>query len=188
MFSSLRHPGRYRAGLVDPPWRFEGYTAKSTGVPQRAPGQHYPTMTEGELCALPVGDLFGPDAALFMWIIDSHVPQGIKVAEAWGFKWSTGPVFVWDKKHIGMGKWARKQGEFVYLFTRGSPGRRVGGGGVRQFIREPRREHSRKPDRIRTDIERLVVGPYLELFGRNEPNDLWDVAGNEVGKFRSRKI
>jgi hypothetical protein len=50
----------------------------------------------------------------------------------------------------------------IILATRGKPRRR--GKDVRKLIVEPRREHSRKPDIVRERIERLVDGPYLELF------------------------
>jgi N6-adenosine-specific RNA methylase IME4 len=46
----------------------------------------------------------------------------------------------------------------------------------------PRREHSRKPDDCRESIQRLVAGPYCELFAREE-HPGWDVWGNQVGKF-----
>jgi N6-adenosine-specific RNA methylase IME4 len=47
---------------------------------------------------------------------------------------------------------------------------------------ERRREHSRKPDCVRDRIERLVSGPYIELFAReSKPN--WDCWGNQVGLF-----
>jgi N6-adenosine-specific RNA methylase IME4 len=53
---------------------------------------------------------------------------------------------------------------------------------VRQGIIAPKREHSRKPDGIHERIERLVAGPYLELFARQKrPN--WTVWGNQTEKF-----
>ena len=46
----------------------------------------------------------------------------------------------------------------------------------------PRREHSRKPDEIREDIERLVPGPYVELFARHTKPG-WDAWGNQTTRF-----
>jgi hypothetical protein len=43
---------------------------------------------------------------------------------------------------------------------------------VRRLLVERRREHSRKPDEIRERIERLVQGPYLELFAREDESRL----------------
>lgn len=52
----------------------------------------------------------------------------------------------------------------------------------RQGIIAPRREHSRKPDGIHERIERLVAGPYLELFAR-QTRPGWTAWGNETTKF-----
>jgi N6-adenosine-specific RNA methylase IME4 len=71
------------------------------------------------------------------------------------------------------------------LATRGSPKRL--NADVRQGIIEPRREHSRKPDCIHERIERLVAGPYVELFARQRRPG-WDCWGNEVDKFNERRV
>jgi N6-adenosine-specific RNA methylase IME4 len=49
---------------------------------------------------------------------------------------------------------------------------------------EKRREHSRKPECVRERIERLVAGPYLELFAR-ETKPGWDCWGDQVALFNS---
>ena len=81
---------------------------------------------------------------------------------------------------IGTGYWTRTNPEQCLLFTRGSP-KRVSCN-VRKLVVAPRREHSRKPDRIYGDVERLVNGPYLELFSRTNRAG-WDVWGKDAGKF-----
>ena len=44
-----------------------------------------------------------------------------------------------------------------------------------------RASHSRKPAVIRALIERVSLGPYLELYGREElPDSAWTVYGNDV--------
>ena len=63
------------------------------------------------------------------------------------------------------------------MATRGQP-RRIHAD-VRQAIVEPRREHSRNPDEIHDRIERLVAGPYLEMFARRRRAG-WTVWGNEI--------
>jgi N6-adenosine-specific RNA methylase IME4 len=56
---------------------------------------------------------------------------------------------------------------------------------ARMGIIEPRREHSRKPDCVHGRIERLVDGPFLELFARaSRPG--WSTWGNESTKFDVR--
>jgi N6-adenosine-specific RNA methylase IME4 len=83
---------------------------------------------------------------------------------------------------VGMGYWTRSNSEVALLATRGSPKRRDAG--VRQGIIEPRREHSRKPECIHGRIERLVAGPYVELFARQRVAG-WDAWGNQTKKFVS---
>ena len=54
---------------------------------------------------------------------------------------------------------------------------------VDRLVVEERREHSRKPDRIRNDIVKLCGDlPRIELFAR-ESFPGWDVYGNEVNKW-----
>jgi N6-adenosine-specific RNA methylase IME4 len=48
----------------------------------------------------------------------------------------------------------------------------------------PVREHSRKPEELYTEIERLFEGPRCELFAR-ERRPGWDAWGLEAGKFNS---
>lgn len=50
--------------------------------------------------------------------------------------------------------------------------------GVTGFY-EPKRDHSRKPDKMREMIERVSYAPRIELFARAKTAG-WDVWGNEV--------
>jgi len=141
-------------------------------------------MTFDELAKLEVPT--SPDCALFLWIVDSHLPEGLDLMAEWGFEYKT-IAFTWvkttiagDRPAIGMGYWTRKSSEICLLGTCGSPRRQDKG--VRQVIMGPRREHSRKPADVRYRIERLVAGPYLEMFAR-EGVPGWDVWGDETGKF-----
>jgi N6-adenosine-specific RNA methylase IME4 len=81
---------------------------------------------------------------------------------------------------IGMGYWTRANPELCLLATRGKPPRWAKD--VRRLVVERRREHSRKPDCVRARIERLVAGPYLELFAR-ETKPGWDCWGNQLALF-----
>jgi N6-adenosine-specific RNA methylase IME4 len=71
------------------------------------------------------------------------------------------------------------------LATRGRPKRLAKD--VKKAVLSPRREHSRKPDEIINMIERLVGGPYLEMFARTR-RDGWDAYGNEIGKFSGDQV
>lgn len=168
----------YGAILSDPPWAFLTYGKKHT-TPHRGANDHYAVVSTDDLAKLAVEPMAAKDCALFMWAVDSHLPDAIALAAAWGFQYKT-IAFVWSKGRIGMGYWTRKQAEVCLLFTRGKP-RRLSKS-VRQIIEEPRREHSRKPDETYKRIEALVDGPYLEMFARQRwPG--WDAWGNDVDKF-----
>ncbi len=192
----------FGAIYADPPWRFEvwsGETAvkariNSTGTNVSA-GHHYNTMSAEDITALPVAELASPDCALFLWVTWPTLAQGMELIEAWGFKYKT-CAFDWMKAHtqqidlfrddgdplMGMGYWTRANSEPCLLATRGKP-KRINAD-VRQGIIEPRREHSRKPDCVHGRIERLVGGPYLELFARQQRPG-WTAWGNETDKFEA---
>jgi N6-adenosine-specific RNA methylase IME4 len=128
-----------------------------------------------------------------MWVTWPLLPQALTVVDQWGFDYKT-CAFDWMKANntqpsffeeevpaqVGMGYWTRSNTEPCLLATRGKP-KRINAD-VRQGIIAPRRQHSRKPDGVHARIERLVAGPYLELFARQRrPN--WDVWGNQTDKF-----
>lgn len=167
----------YGCILADPPWRFTTYDRKKAVAGRAA--DPYPTMSLEELMALPVPDLADRDCVLILWVVDSHLDQALRLGAAWDFTYKT-VAFIWDKGRMGMGFWTRKEAEIALLFTRGRPKRLSGG--VRQIIREPRREHSRKPEGQYQRIASLTGGPYLELFARQE-REGWASWGNETTKF-----
>lgn len=175
---------KYGAILIDPPWAFETFSGKRVTA-HRTAEDHYPTMRLHEIAGLPVPDLATRDCALFMWVVDSHLDAAFTLFKVWDFAFKT-RVFTWEKTQangearIGMGYWSRKQTEICLLATVGSP-RRLDKG-VRELHREQRREHSRKPDEFHGRVERLVAGPYLEMFARQRRPG-WDAWGNDVDKF-----
>jgi N6-adenosine-specific RNA methylase IME4 len=188
--------GGFRAILADPPWQFNslwGGRPKKTdaGYASRAVDAHYDTLTIDQIAALPVAALAAEDCVLFMWTCWPVLQKSFAVLEAWGFTYKT-CAFSWMKADpwrlfaddktpfAGMGYWTRANTEPCLLATRGKPKRRAKD--VRQGIIAPRREHSRKPDCVHERIQRLVDGPYLELFARAERPG-WTTWGNEVGKF-----
>lgn len=176
--------GKYGAILADPPWRFRTWSEKNQS---RAASRHYSLMTLPEICTLPVAELAAPDCVLFLWVTRPMLREAFTVAEAWGFEFKT-VAFTWTKttkhgkEHMGLGYWSRANPEQCWLFTRGKPKRLPTGRSVREWITSPAREHSRKPDEVHERIERLVAGPYVELFARS-PWPHWDVWGDEANRF-----
>lgn len=200
--------GGYGAIVADPPWQFsvrspKGASRLPDGEVENADGRtaprHYPTMPLAQIRALPVGVLAARDCALFLWAIDSMLPQALEIGAAWGFTYKT-VAFTWAKSRvalepgilaaesadaafpIGPGYWTRANPEQCLFFTRGAPMRRSSA--VRQLIVAPRREHSRKPAQTYPSVEALVCGPYLELFSRHARPG-WDAWGHHVDKFEA---
>jgi N6-adenosine-specific RNA methylase IME4 len=180
---------------ADPPWQFTVYSGKGKA---RSAERKYiadpltgkSTMTIEELMDLPVPTLAADDCALFMWAVMPELPGAIELMKAWGFTYKT-VAFTWvktsenatrigldgDGLHWGMGYWTRANTEVVLFGTRGAPKRLAKD--VHQVIISPVGEHSRKPEQTHARVERLLSGPYIELFARR-PMKGWTVWGNDI--------
>lgn len=185
MFEQL--PGletkRYSVIYADPPWTFKRY---STIDPSRAPEAHYSTLSLDAIKALPVAAHAATDCVLLLWACDPLLPQALEVIDAWGFQYKT-VGFYWTKLNksgngvfMGLGYWGRCNPEQCLLATRGHPKRKSKN--VPKLVQSPRREHSRKPDEVVERIERLLDGPYLELFSR-QGRVGWDAFGDDTQRF-----
>lgn len=196
--------GHYRAILADPPWHFRARTAlqMSNWTSRRDAEKHYDVMGVDDIAAMPVRELAAKDAHLFLWVTGPCLRQAFEVMEAWGFRYSA-VAFTWIKLrrahdpmqlrvtssidrdfHCGLGLTTRKNAEFVLLGRRGNAKRESKS--VRELILAPVREHSRKPEEIYHRIREYCVGPYLELFARQERPG-WDCWGNEKTKFNPKR-
>jgi N6-adenosine-specific RNA methylase IME4 len=182
---------RFPLIYADPAWIFETWSEEGK---EHSPEQHYDCMPLPVIQSLPVQDVAAEDSACCMWVIDTLLPQGIATLERWGFNYVTvgfyyvkvGPALT---PHLGMGYWTRANPEICIFGTRGKPKRK--GKDVRRLILDlepdektflsPRGEHSVKPLEAYDRIERLVDGPYLEMFARYARPG-WHQWGNEVGK------
>lgn len=175
---------------ADPPWSFKAWSSKGTG---RGASQHYSTLKTKDICKIPVADIAEKNCVLLLWAVMPQLPEALRVIDEWGFKFKTvgftwmkqnpkAPSLFYDANDIfkGMGYWTRSNSELCLLATRGNP-KRINTD-VAQAIFSPLREHSRKPAETYERIERLVSGPYIELFARNRRAG-WDSWGAETRKF-----
>ena len=89
--------GKYRTIVADPPWPSP---FGKLGATHRAnPNAHYRTTTVDEIEALPVDLLAEDDAHLYLWVMNSNVPEGWRVAASWGFRPLT--MLTWCKTQPG---------------------------------------------------------------------------------------
>ena len=190
---------RPRIIVADPPWDFTTYSDKA----QKSAKKHYPTMSLTEIAALPLVAVIPDDALLLLWATWPNLDEAMQVGRAWGFTYKT-LGFCWVKigaksgtPTMGLGYYTRANSEPCLLFTRGNVNRSwIRDYGVSQIILDDQRQlplngffedtvlepalaHSTKPDAFYHRIERLVAGPYLELFGRRRRKN-WVVLGNAI--------
>lgn len=178
--------------LADPPWSYKTWSSKGSG---RSADQHYQTQGADWISSLPVSELAAPDCVLFLWVTWPTLKDAFAVIDAWGFTYKT-CAFDWMKADVStidlfpdpksadikLGHWTRSNSESCLLATKGKPKRLDAG--VRMGIIERAREHSRKPDCVHDRIQRLVGGPYLELFARSQKPG-WTAWGNQTDRFKA---
>jgi N6-adenosine-specific RNA methylase IME4 len=182
---------KFKTILADPPWQYSSRNVALRGTTDH----HYETMRTDALMALPVKDVVDDHAVLLLWATWPHLPDALRIIEAWGFTYVTAvPWFKTIKEkgvvpddeqgfllhpNYGVGYWFRGCSEPLLLAKRpGTPAFRTNLVG----IISPNATHSRKPDQA-YDIAERFDGPYLELFAR--VNRLgWVSLGNEVGAGR----
>jgi N6-adenosine-specific RNA methylase IME4 len=178
---------KYKVIYADPPWHYGSKSAvnNSSGSEIMELKEHYPTMRQKELIALPVADIADDDCACFMWVTDSHLDEGIELMKEWGFKYKT-IAFNWVKTTSrgnfckNVAPWTMKSSEICILGIKGQMLKNKVANNVEALIVAERTKHSRKPKEAMERIE-LLFGdiPRIELFARQRAEG-WDAWGNEV--------
>lgn len=171
---------KYQIIYADPPWSYRDKALAGN----RGAGCKYLVQNKEWIDSLPVVDLAAKNCVLFLWVTMPKLNECWDLITKWGFEYKT-VAFVWVKKNRksdswfwGMGRWTRANAELCLLATRGNP-KRINAG-VHSVVIDRIREHSRKPDDVRTRIIQLVGDlPRIELFARQKTRG-WDVWGNEV--------
>lgn len=164
--------GIYEVVVIDPPWNYgREYDPDSSRV-----ANPYPEMTQDELLALQPP--FADDCVLFLWTTHQFIWDAKVLMDRWGFNYKA--TIVWDKERLGMGRYFRMQCEFALVGIKGKPAWE--NTKWRDIIKEPRREHSRKPESFYEMVESITVGRRLDFFSRETRNG-WKVFGNDTEKF-----
>jgi N6-adenosine-specific RNA methylase IME4 len=191
--------------LADIPRHFHVHSDE-TGM-DRAPENHYPTMSFDETCKLPVAALAADDCILVFWSTAASLIDDIEIMAEWGFVTlrprvaATGRLLrmadgviadpiaasgrycsmqVWDKVRIGLGYWFRDRHEFILIGVRGNVVPPAPGTQDESLFSEPKGKHSAKPEHVASMIDRLwPTIPKIELFARRR-RDGWDTWGLEA--------
>ena len=169
--------------LADPPWQFQNRTGKV--APEHKRLNRYDTMTLDDICALPVAQIAADPSHLYLWVPNALLPDGLRVMDAWGFRYISN--IVWHKVRKdggsdgrGVGFYFRNVTEILLFGVRGKNARTLDPGRRQvNMIQSMKREHSRKPDEQYKIIEDCSWGPRLEMFSRGKRRG-WTVWGNQA--------
>ena len=185
---------KYRCILADCPWKFRNAGTRlnpSYAGKQRKKAVYKPMPLEDIIgMGSFVKDLAEDDSFLLLWCPNALVIDGTAdvVAKAWGFK--AKQLIPWlktskaGKPRIAGGNYSRVCTEQLVLCRRGAA--QVKRRDVPGIIIAARpRLHSGKPDASYEYIERLIEGPYIELFARRQYSKDWMVMGDQLeGKYQ----
>lgn len=167
----LEHVEEFEIVLADPPWKYDFSETKCRQIENNYPTatiediyKHAPKTTE--------------NAILFLWATAPKLREAMQVVDAWGFEYKTHAI--WDKCKIGMGYWFRGQHELLIVATKGNASPPISENRVSSIFKEPRGEHSKKPDCVYEWIESAFVSyKKLEMYARsNRPG--WHSWGAEA--------
>jgi len=158
--------GLYDIIVIDPPWKYgRKYDAESGRV-----ASPYPEMSLDELKKIEMPN--NEDCIIWCWTTDQFIWGAKELLESWGFEYKC--ILVWDKDKMGIGSWLRLQCEFCLIGIKGKP--LWENKDIRDIIREPRKEHSVKPEAFYKMIDDKFVGRKLDYYGRKQ-REGWDVYG-----------
>lgn len=160
---------KYRTIVCDPPWRYDSAATKADA------NEHYSTMPQSDIEALPVSSLAESDCHLWLWGTNGRMEFAYQALRAWGFSPLT--IVTWCKPGPGVGYYLLNNTEHCILASRGKPLVPVTKPLSTWYV-WPRQPHSQKPDAFYDLVEQVSTGPFVELFARRH-RFFWDVWGNE---------
>jgi len=168
--------------LADPPWQFQNRTGKV--APEHRRLSRYGTLTQEEICNLPVHMLVKVPSHLYLWVPNALIAEGLEVMKRWGFKYKAQIIWYKVRKdggpdRRGVGFYFRNVTEVLLFGVRGSMRTLKAGRTQPNIIVSRKREHSRKPDEQYGIIESCSSGPFLELFSRGVRKG-WETWGNQA--------
>lgn len=178
---------KYKVISLDPPWPYD----RTSG--QGVANKQYDLMTWDDLYALGpyIKAVAAPDCAIFMWTTAPLLMETVDMIKAWRVRYVT-KAFSWVKTYasggifFGIGSYTASNTEDVWLLSNGTPKRKAKDVSqvVPTLIKQDAMvasmaDHSAKPEEMQDRIERLLSGPYLEIFARRRRHG-WTCIGNEL--------
>jgi N6-adenosine-specific RNA methylase IME4 len=174
--------------VADPPWPHDDQCpGKGRGA-----RKHYRTLAVEQIKTFRLPPLH-PDAWLFLWRVASMPEEALEVVRVWGFVPKS--EIVWIKRdpggrcNPGMGHYVRCTHETCIIAARGKaiplrlskriPSFFEAARPLKPGTNKPL--HSAKPEKFFDMVERLVRGPYVELFARRQ-REGWDCYGRAIGR------
>ena len=176
----------YAVLCIDPPWpKRKGGERKAR--PNQGRTLDYETMSVADIFTL-LDDSVFPLACeqhvVFMWGIDQFLHEGEAQMQDRGYRMHA--RIVWDKENgIAPAFSLRYSHEYVtwWYKPKFTPVEKGVRGKFRSVIREPAREHSRKPDAFYETVAAwFPAAMKLDVFSR-EKRDGWDQLGNQTEHF-----
>ena len=170
--------------LIDPPWQF---TVPVVPMNRRVEN-HYMTMPLNDLMALPIQNITKKPSILFLWSINTLIPEACKLMEKWGFKYTTKMDWIKvrnGKIQMGLGVNVRGSSESLLIGKCGNypvplPKNRPASGIIAE-----RFKHSEKPEESYKKVEEMYPDARkLELFARKQRRG-WFVVGNQINGWRN---
>lgn len=176
---------QYNVITLDPPWPYD----RTSG--QGVANKQYSLMTWDDLYALGplIKAVAAPDCAIFMWTTAPLLIETVDMVKAWRLRYVT-KAFSWVKTYqdggifFGIGSYTASNTEDVWLLSNGTPKRKAKDVSqvvptAEETIVAPMGRHSKKPEEMQNRVERLLSGPYLEIFSRRQRPG-WTCIGNEL--------
>ena len=166
---------KYNIVYADPPWQYK----ESWGNGQVG----YDTMTNDDICKLPVRDILEDQAHLYLWVTNPFIAEGLEICKEWGFEYKT--LITWvklysnGKPEMGMGYYFRGCTEHIIFGVKGKMKcKNKTTKNMFQAVNSNR--HSEKPHQVREMIVNSSGDlPRIELFARHRFKG-WDAWGNQV--------
>ena len=156
---------KFRALYLDPPWEIPTPSASKSGGAKWFHDGHVLPVQQLTSARLPAMD----NSMIFLWSTASNLHLAIPTMAAWGFHYKTCLIWVKVSKAgnpiMGQGGFLRHAHEQLLVGVRGKvPIRDRATRSV--IMTPPNRTACHKPMEVYDIIERMVDGPYLELFSR----------------------